>query len=146
MKTNSIQVKSPVKLLPEMQKMNIIFQILLGFKTFFEKAVVLENGQIWNQSIILIEKFRRASPLRFTKNEGIVDGRGKHQMGATLIHYTSIFHEFQWGIPPESFIQKYWLVSNLPIFQNYRFFEKGPKNQKILKNSKFFFAFLVAIL
>ena len=67
-------------------------------------------------------------------------------MGKTLIHYTSIFIESQWGSPSESFIQKYWLVSNLPIFQNYRFFEKGPKNQKILKNSKFSFAFLVAIM
>ena len=74
------------------------------------------------------------------------NGCGRHQMGATLIHYTSIFNESQWGSPPESFIQKYWLVSNLPIFQNYCFFEKGPKNQQILKNSKFFFAFLVAIL
>ena len=93
-----------------------IFQNLLVFRAFFEKAVFWENG--W----------------------------GRHQMGATFIHYTSIFNESQWGSPPESFIQKYWLVSNLPIFQNYWFFEKGPKNQQILKNSKFFFAFLVAIL
>ena len=93
-----------------------IFQNLLVFRAFFEKSVFWENG------------------------------RGRHQMGTTLIHYTSIFIESQWGSPPESFIQKYWLVSNLPIFQNYCFFEKGPKNQKILKNSKFFFAFLVAIL
>ena len=66
--------------------------------------------------------------------------------GATPIHYTFIFSESLWGSPPESFIQKYWLVSNLPIFQIYWFFEKGPKNQQILKNSKKFFAFLVAIL
>ena len=66
----------------------------------------------------------------------------RHQMGTTLIHYTSIFNESQCGSPPESFIQKYWLVSNLPIFQNYCFFKKRPKNQQILKNSKNFFAFV----
>ena len=32
------------------------------------------------------------------------------------------------------------------MFQNHCFFKKGPKNQQILKNSKHFFAFLVAIL
>ena len=62
-------------------------------------------------------------------------------MGTTFILYTSIFIESQWGSPPESFIQKYWLVSNLPIFQNYCFFKKGPKNQQILKNSNFFLHF-----
>ena len=83
----------------------------------------------------------------FLKNQFFWEnGSGRHQMGTMLIHYTSIFNESQCGSPPESFIQKCWLVSNLPIFQNWRFFEKGPKNQQILKNSKFFFAFLVAIL
>ena len=109
MKTNNIPLKSPIKLPPEMQKNFWIFQNLLVFRAFFEKSVFWENG------------------------------RGRHQMGTTLIHYTSIFIESQWGSPPESFIQKYWLVSNLPIFQNYCFFKKGPKNQQILKNSQIFF-------
>ena len=59
-------------------------QILLVF-AFFEKAVVLENGQIWNQSIFLNETFRRASSLRFNKNGGIVDERCTHLMPATPI-------------------------------------------------------------
>ena len=41
--------------------------------------------------------------MRFTKNEGIVDGRGLHLMPATA------------------------------IFQRHWFFKKGPKNQQILK-------------
>ena len=108
MKTNNIPLKSPVKLPPEMQKKIWIFQNLLVFRAFLKKLVFWENRS------------------------------GRHQMGATLIHYTSIFNESQWGSPHESFIQKYWLVSNLHIFQNYWFFEKGPKNQQILKNSNFF--------
>ena len=116
MKTNNIQLKSPIKLPPEMQKKFWIFQNLLVFRAFFEKAVVLGNGQIWNQSIFLNETFRRASSLRFNKNGGIVDERCPHLMPAT------------------------------PIFPKHWFFKKGPKNQQILKNSKFFLAFLVAIL
>ena len=78
-------------------KKNLIFQNLLVFRAFFEKAVVLENGQIWNQSIFLNETFRRASSLKFTKNEGIVDGCGS------------------------------CLMSAMPIFQKHCFFKKGPK-------------------
>ena len=95
-KTNKVPFKSPIKMLPEMQKKIWIFQNLLVFRAFFEKAVFLENGH------------------------------GRHQTGAMPIHYTFIFSESQWGSPPESFIQKYWLVSNLPIFQNYCFFKKRP--------------------
>ena len=50
------------------------FKICWFLGPFFEKAVVLENGQIWNQSIFLNETFRRASSLRFIKNGCIVDG------------------------------------------------------------------------
>ena len=110
MKTNTVPLKSPIKLPPEMKKI-LIFQNLLVFRVFFEKAVVLENGQIWNQSIFLNETFRRASSLRFNKNGGIVDERCPHLMPAT------------------------------PIFPKHWFFKKGPKNQQILKNSKFFLHF-----
>ena len=65
MKTTNIPLKSPIKLPPEMQIFFFNFQNLLVFRAFFEKSVFWENG------------------------------RGRHQMGATLIHYTSIFNESQ---------------------------------------------------
>ena len=106
-------IEKPYKIATRNAKKNFEFSKIcwFNFRAFFKKLVFWENG------------------------------RGRHQMGATLIHYTSIFNESQWGSPHESFIQKYWLVSNLPIFQNYWFFEKGPKNQQILKNSNFFLHF-----
>ena len=52
------------------------------------------------------------------------NGCRRNRMGATPIHFSPIFNVSQWGSSPESFIQKYWLVSNLPIFQNYYFFNK----------------------
>ena len=55
MKTNNIPLKSPIKLPPEMQKIFWIFQNLLVFRVFFEKAVVLENGQIWNHPVNIFE-------------------------------------------------------------------------------------------
>ena len=115
MTTNNIPLKSPIKLQKEMQKKFWIFQNLLVFRAFFKKLVFWENG------------------------------RGRHQMGATLIHYTSIFNESQWGSPHESFIQKYWLVSNLPVFQkNIAFSKNGLKTNNFWKND--FFSFLIAIL
>ena len=102
-------IEKPYKIATRNAKKNLNFSKFVGFRAFFEKAVVLENGQIWNQSIFLNETFRRASSLRFNKNGGIVDERYPHLMPAT------------------------------PIFPKHWFFKKGPKNQQILKNSKFFF-------
>ena len=86
------------------------------FVVFFEKAVILENVQIWNQSIFLNETFRRASSLRLIENECIVDGYGLHLMPA------------------------------MSIFSKTYLFKKGHSNQQILNISKIFFSFLVAIL
>ena len=89
-------------MLQEMQKRFLIFPKLLDFRAFFEKSVFLENGH------------------------------DRHQMGAMLIHYTFIFSEYQLITPHESFIQKYWQVSKLPIFQNHIFLNspKSPNNFK----------------
>ena len=56
----------------------------------------------------------------------------------STIHSFSISLNEEALLKVESFIQKYWLVLNLPIFQIYWFFKKGPKNQQILENSNFF--------
>ena len=58
MKTNKGPLKSPMKMLQEMQKKKKFqfFQKLLAFRAFFEKTMFLENGH------------------------------GKHQMVAMLIH------------------------------------------------------------
>ena len=69
-KTIKEPFKSPSKMLPEIQNFFWIFQNLLVFKAFFEKAVFLENGH------------------------------GRYQTGATPIHYTVIFTESQWRNPP----------------------------------------------
>ena len=82
---------------------------IVGFRAFFEKAVFWENG------------------------------RGRHQTRATTIQYMSIFSEFQWGSPSESFIQKYWLVS---IFKNTDFLKEALKTNNLIF---FFILFLVAI-
>ena len=111
MKTNNVPLKTPIKLLPEMKKEFWNFQNLFGFRDLFWKSNFLENG------------------------------RGRHQIGAIPIHYTFIFNQSQWGSPPESFIQKYWQVSKLPIFQNHFFFKKGPKSSKIFEKLEFFFHF-----
>ena len=68
-----------------------------------------------------------------------------HLMPATPIQISFIFREPQWGNPPESFIQKYWRVSKLPIFQNYFFSKKGPKSPRFFEKLDFF-PFLVEIL
>ena len=63
--TNKVPLKSPIKMLPEMQKKIWIFQKFLVFRAFFEKAVFLENGL------------------------------GGHETVATSIHYVFIFSESQ---------------------------------------------------
>jgi len=64
----------------------------------------------------LNETIRRGFSLRFTENEGIVDGHGP------------------------------CLMSGMPIFQKHCYFKKRPQNPQILKNSKILFAFQVAFL
>ena len=115
MKTNNVPLKSPIKLLPEMKKIFLKCSKFVGFRDLFWKSNFLENG------------------------------RDRHQMGAIPIHYTFIFNQSQWGSPPESFIQKYWQVSKLPIFQNHFFFKKGPKSPKFFEKLEFFFSFLAGI-
>ena len=65
MRTNKVPLKSPIKMLQELQKKIYFFQKMLVFGAYFEKPVFKENG------------------------------RGRHQMGAMLIHYTFIFSEYQ---------------------------------------------------
>ena len=61
-------IEKPYKFATRNEKKFLIFQNLLAFRAFFEKAVVLENVQIWNQSIFLNETFSKASSLIFTEN------------------------------------------------------------------------------
>ena len=87
-----------------------IFLMKLGFLTIFDfKALYF-----WNQSTFLNETFRRASPLRFPKNEAILDGHGNCLMPA------------------------------MPIFQKHWFFKKCPKNlTNFGKFQTFFLHFLL---
>ena len=92
MKTNDIPLKSPMKLQQEMQKKFWIFQNLSDFRALFEKAVFLENGH------------------------------GRQLTVAMPIQNRFIFRETQWGSPPESFIQKCWLVSEIQSFEVENYF------------------------
>ena len=122
MKTNNVPLKIPIKLPPEMQKKFWIFQNFLVFRAFFEKTVVLENGQIWNQSIFLNETFRRASSLRFIKNGCIVDERCPHLMPHTYLRSLLANEKFAEKMPLVTFL--HWYVDNL-----------NPENEKNLMSS-----------
>ena len=76
-----------------------------AFLTIFD----FEALYFWNQSILLNETFRSASPLRFPENEAILDGHGNCLMPAT------------------------------PIFQKHCFFKKCPKNLTYFGKLKIFF-------
>ena len=54
MKTNKRPLKSPIKMLQEMQKKILIFPKLLGFRAFFEKSVFLENGHGRHQMVAML--------------------------------------------------------------------------------------------
>ena len=47
-------LKSPIKMLQEMQKKNYFFQKLLGFRAFFEKVMFLENGHGRHQMVAML--------------------------------------------------------------------------------------------
>ena len=83
-----------------------VLKVIFQFKALY----------FWNQSTFLNETFRRSSPLRFPKNEAILDGHGN------------------------------CLMPVMPIFPKHCFFKKCPKNLTNFGKFKFFFAFLVAIL
>ena len=82
---------------------NCAFLTIFDFKALY----------FWNQSILLNETFRRASPLRFPENETILDVRGNYLMPAT------------------------------PIFQKHCFFKKCPKNLTNFGKFKIFLHFLL---
>ena len=82
-------IEKPYKSATRNEKKNSFFKICWFLGLFFEKAVVLENGQIWNQSIFLNE----TSSLMFTENEGLADKHGHQLMPAMLIFQKHGFFE-----------------------------------------------------
>ena len=60
----NIPLKSPMKLLPEMQKKMLNFSKLVVFRAFFEKAVILENGHGRHQTGSSFLVITRKHPLR----------------------------------------------------------------------------------
>ena len=53
MKTNNIQLKSPIKIQQEMQKKFEFSKICQIFRAFFEKAVFLENGRGRHETVAM---------------------------------------------------------------------------------------------
>ena len=69
-----------------------------AFLTIFD----FKGLYFWNQSIFLNETFRRASSLRFTKNEGIMDGCGPCSKNTTFSKMAQKANKF-WKIQKNVF-------------------------------------------
>ena len=88
-----------------------------AFLTIFD----LKALYFWNQSIFLNEIFRRASSLRFTINEGIVDGCGPSLMPAiTLGEMNLISTKFSSKMD----MAPVWCLHSTPIFGSNWYFTK----------------------